>query len=81
MMTTINDLYTLIINNNTNHFQTVLRQSSLSQEHLGHLLVYVLPRQPTTTSKLIFETVLHNYDANLLLFPKSCSCNSCINYK
>ena len=80
-MSSINDLYTLIINNNSSHFQTVLRNTSLSEEHLGHLLVYVMPKQPNIVSKLLFEKALNNKDANLLLFPASCSCNTCINYK
>lgn len=80
-MLSINDLYTLIINNNTSHFQKVLNTTTLSQEHLGHLLVYAMNKQPDKMSKLLFEMALHNKDANILLFPRSCSCTSCVNYK
>ena len=79
-MSSINDLYTLIINNNSSHFQTVLRNTSLSEEQLGHLLVYVMPKQPTSTSYL-FDRALNNKGANLLLFPTSCSCNICLTYR
>ena len=80
-MSSINDLCILIINNNTSHFQKVLNTSTLSQEHLGHLLVYTINKQPSSTYKLLFEMALHNKDANMLLFPRSCSCSSCMSYK